>query len=104
MDKAPSDTFRARPHTMGFATANDENPLSDGATHLCSSVEADRTGRRWEDGIDPEVELAAPNSIPEEEQDAVVRATEKWLVQELGLSMNSSASECWTLVRFLLMR
>jgi C-terminal processing protease CtpA/Prc len=70
-------------HTMGFATANDGNPLSDGATlYLCSSVEADRTGKRYEDGIDPDVDLAAPNSIPEEEQDAVVRAAEKWLVQE----------------------
>ncbi len=70
-------------HTMGFATANDENPLSDGATlYLCSSVEADRTGKRYEDGIDPDVDLAAPNSTPEEEQDAVVRAAEKWLVQE----------------------
>lgn len=69
--------------TMGFATANEENPLSDGATlYLCSSVEADRTGKRYEDGIDPDVDLAAPNSIPEEEQDAVVRAAEKWLVQE----------------------
>jgi carboxyl-terminal processing protease len=67
-------------HTMGFATANDENLLSDGATlYLCSSVEADRTGKRYEDGIDPTVVLSAPDRIPSEEEDAVLRAAEKWL-------------------------
>lgn len=85
--EAVAISFAGRPrsrsfgeHTMGFATANDENPLPDGATlYLCSSVEADRTGKRYEDGIDPNVVLSVPDRIPSEEEDAVLRAAEKWL-------------------------
>lgn len=70
-------------HSMGFSTANDEDPLPDGATlYLCSSVEADRTGKRYEDGIEPDVKLTAPNSIPREDQDAVLLTAERWLAQE----------------------
>ena len=74
-------------HTTGFTTANDEHPLSDGARlYLCSSVEADRTGKRYNDGIYPDVVLAAPDSIPEEKQDVVLRAAETWLVQKNRMS------------------
>jgi carboxyl-terminal processing protease len=88
--EAVAVSFAGRPrsrsfgeHTAGYTTANDGFPLSDGAVlYLATAVEAVGTGQRYDNGIDPAVKLAAPDSVPKEEQDAVVGAAESWLVQE----------------------
>jgi C-terminal processing protease CtpA/Prc len=86
--EAVAISFAGRPHarsfgehTSGFSTANQNVPLPDGAMLLlCSSVEADRTGRRYPDGLDPDVPLTAPESRPAEDADAVIQAAQDWLV------------------------
>jgi carboxyl-terminal processing protease len=72
-------------HTAGFSTANQNVPLSDGAMlALCSSVEADRTGRRYPDGLDPDAALPAPDSRPAEDADAVIQAAEDWILSQVA--------------------
>ena len=72
-------------HTAGFSTANQNVPLSDGALLLlCSSVEADRTGRRYPDGLDPDAALPAPDSRPAEDVDAVIQAAEYWMLSQVN--------------------
>jgi carboxyl-terminal processing protease len=67
-------------HTAGYSTANEDEPLSDGAVlHLCVGTYADRTGRQYPDGIYPDVVLPAPHSRPAEDKDAVLQAAEAWL-------------------------
>jgi carboxyl-terminal processing protease len=86
--EAVSIAFAGRPHarsfgehTAGFSTANQNVPLPDGAMLLlCSSVEADRTGRRYPDGVDPDVVIPAPESRPAEDADAVIQAAQDWLL------------------------
>jgi carboxyl-terminal processing protease len=70
--------------TAGFSTSNQMYPLSDGASlFLCAGIELDRTGRRYPGGIDPDVQLPAPDSRPtEEEKDVVVQAAEDWLASQ----------------------
>jgi len=71
-------------HTAGFSTANQNVPLPDGAMLLlCSSVEADRTGRRYPDGLDPDAALPAPASRPAEDADAVIQAAEEWIASQV---------------------
>jgi carboxyl-terminal processing protease len=70
-------------HTAGFSTSNQMYPLSDGAAlFLCVSIEADRTGRRYPEGLDPDVKLPAPDSRPAEEKDAVLQAAEDWIAAQ----------------------
>jgi carboxyl-terminal processing protease len=70
-------------HTAGFSTSNDRLPLSDGAAlFLCSSVEADRTGHRYPDGIDPDAKFPAPGVRPSEDKDAVIQAAEGWITDQ----------------------
>jgi carboxyl-terminal processing protease len=70
-------------HTAGFSTSNNMYPLSDGALlFLCSGVELDRTGRRYPDGIDPDVKLPAPAARPSEESDAVIKTAEDWIAAQ----------------------
>jgi carboxyl-terminal processing protease len=70
-------------HTAGFSTSNQMYPLSDGASlFLCVGTDLDRTGRRYADGIDPDVALPAPDSRPAEDKDAVVQAAEDWLAAQ----------------------
>lgn len=91
--EAVAISFAGRPrersfgeHTAGFSTSNQMYPLSDVAVlFLCVAIEADRTGHRYPDGINPDVELSAPDSRSLEEKDAVVQAAEEWL------SMQASA-------------
>jgi carboxyl-terminal processing protease len=72
-------------HTAGFSTSNQRYPLSDGAAlFLCVGIEADRTGRRYPDGLDPDVKLPAPDSRPSEEKDAVLQAAENWIAAQKG--------------------
>lgn len=89
--EAVAISFAGRPrarsfgeHTAGFSTANHNVPLPDGALLLlCSSVEADRTGRPYPDGIDPDVALPVPESRPAEDADAVIQAAEDWILSQL---------------------
>jgi carboxyl-terminal processing protease len=70
-------------HTGGFSTSNQMYPLSDGAAlFLCVAIEADRTGHRYPDGLDPDVKLPAPDSRPTEEKDAVLQAAEDWIAAQ----------------------
>ena len=86
--EAVAISFAGRPHarsfgehTAGFSTANQNHPLPDGAILLlCSSVEADRTGRRYPDGVDPDVVIPIPESRPAEDADAVIQAAQAWLL------------------------
>jgi len=74
-------------HTGGFSTSNQMYPLSDGAAlFLCVAIEADRTGRRYPDGIDPDVKLPAPATRPAEEIDAVLQAAEDWIIAQTSPS------------------
>jgi hypothetical protein len=71
-------------HTAGLSTANRNVPLSDGAMLLlCTSVAADRTGRRYPDGLDPDTALPAPDSRPAEDADAVIQAAEDWILSRV---------------------
>lgn len=80
-------SFAGRPHarsfgehTAGFSTSNEMYTLSDGAAlFLCNGIEADRTGRRYPDGIDPDVKLPSPGLRPSEENDAVIQAAADWI-------------------------
>jgi len=88
--EAVAISFTGRPrersfgeHTAGFSTSNERYPLSDGAAlFLCVGIEADRTGHRYPDGIDPDVKLPAPDSRPAEEKDPVLQAAENWLAAQ----------------------
>ena len=74
-------------HTAGFTTANSQYTLSDGAViYLSTSVVADRTGKLYHDGLDPDVVIAEPETRPADVQDAAIRAVEDWLVQQRDLS------------------
>jgi hypothetical protein len=58
-------------------------PLSDGASlFLCVAIEADRTGHRYPDGIDPDTKLPDPDSRPTEEKDAILQAAEDWIAAQ----------------------
>ena len=70
-------------HTAGFSTSNGMHELPDGAVlFLCEGVEADRTGKLYPDGLDPDVRIPAPETRPAEEKDAALQSAEKWLVEQ----------------------
>ena len=70
-------------HTAGYSTANEDYPLSDGAIlFLCNALEADRTGRIYPDGLDPDVKIEEPKSRPPEDLDEAIRAAEEWLLEQ----------------------
>ena len=72
-------------HTAGYSTANEDDTLSDGAVlHLCVAVYADRIGRQYTNGIDPDVLIPEPHVRPGEEQDAALNAAEDWLARQIG--------------------
>ncbi|MGA1988836.1 MAG: hypothetical protein ABSG72_21385, partial [Candidatus Sulfotelmatobacter sp.] len=59
--------------------------FSDGsALFLCEAIEADRTGKLYPDGLDPDEELPAPERRPAEENDAALVAAEQWLSKQTG--------------------
>jgi carboxyl-terminal processing protease len=92
--EAMAISFAARPrtrsfgeHTAGFSTSNQRYPLPDGAAlFLCVGIEADRTGHRYPDGLDPDTRLPAPDSRPTEEKDAFLQAAEDWLASQTKAS------------------
>ncbi|HEY1464015.1 MAG TPA: S41 family peptidase [Terriglobales bacterium] len=69
-------------HTAGYSTSNNMHGLSDGAAlFLCEGVSLDRTGKRYPDGLDPDVKVPDPESRVAEDKDPVLQAAEKWLGQ-----------------------
>jgi len=92
--EAVAISFTGRPrarsfgeHTAGFSTSNERYPLPDGAAlFLCVGIEADRTGHRYPDGLDPDTKLPAPDSRPTEEKDPVLQAAEDWIASQTKAS------------------
>jgi carboxyl-terminal processing protease len=80
-------SFEGRPqtrffgtHTYGLSSANSMLPLSDGASlFLNTSVDADRTHRRYDKGIEPDVTFPEPAALPAESTDSVLQAAISWL-------------------------
>ena len=77
-------------HTAGFSTSNQMYPLPDGASmFLCDGVEADRSGKVYPDGLDPDTKAQAPEARPAEDQDAALLAAEQWLAEQAKKSRAS---------------
>jgi carboxyl-terminal processing protease len=69
-------------HTAGFSTSNDRYALPDGAAlFLCTGIEVDRTGKLYPEGLSPDVEVPAPATRPQEENDAALQAAMRWLAE-----------------------
>jgi carboxyl-terminal processing protease len=79
--------FRGRPntrvfgeHTAGVSTVNETFALPDGASlWLTIGVQADRTGKQYPDGLEPDEEIRLANTILPDDQDAMLHAALKWL-------------------------
>ncbi len=55
-------------HTAGFSTSNGRHQLPDGAAlHLCEGIEADRSGKLYPEGLDPDEKVPAPDTCPQKE-------------------------------------
>ena len=73
-------------HTAGFSTSNQMYPLPDGASlFLCDGVEADRTGKLYPDGLEPDTKVPVADARPAEENDAALLAAEQWLAKQTKL-------------------
>jgi carboxyl-terminal processing protease len=80
-------SFKGRPHTrffgthtFGLSSSNSMLPMPDGASlFINSSVDADRTHHRYDDGIEPDVTFPEPSSLPVESTDPVLQAAISWL-------------------------
>jgi C-terminal processing protease CtpA/Prc len=71
-------------HTYGLSSENSMLPLSDGASlFLNTSVDADRTHRRYDEGIEPDVTFPEPAALPAESTDSVLQAAISWLASLL---------------------
>jgi hypothetical protein len=74
-------------HTANYSTANEDETLSDGAVlHLSVGVYADRTGRQYPEGIDPDAGVRSPDHRPTEGNDLVLHAAEDWLAAQTAVS------------------
>ena len=72
-------------HTAGFSTSNGMHQFPDGAAlFLCEGIEADRTGKLYPEGLDPDEKLPEPETRPAEENDVVLVAAEQWLSKQTG--------------------
>ena len=79
--------FRGRPetrffgdHTQGASTANDIVKLSDGASiWLTIGVDADRTGKQYMDGFDPDEAIRLGDKVLPDDQDPVLQGALRWL-------------------------
>jgi len=69
------------------------NPsLSDGAgLCLCNVLEADRTGKVYPDGLDPDVKIEGPEVRPSEDLDEAIRAAKAWLLEQSQMPSNIDA-------------
>lgn len=67
-------------HTQGVSTVNEVFELSDGASMwLTIGVGADRTGKQYLNGLDPDETVKGPNPPVSPENDPVVMQAVKWL-------------------------
>jgi hypothetical protein len=79
--------FRGRPHTRffgehtaGASTVNETFALSDGASlWLTIGVQADRTGKQYPDGLEPDEAIPLGNKSLSDDQDSVLQAALHWL-------------------------
>jgi carboxyl-terminal processing protease len=79
--------FRGRPntrffgeHTQGSSTVNDVIELSDGASlWLTIGVDADRMGKRYTAGLDPDEEIHPAKQMSADDQDPVLQGALRWL-------------------------
>lgn len=89
--EAVAIAFRGRPRTRSFgqstaglSTANQTFPLPDGAMILLTTaVDADRTGKRYGDKVDPD-EPVEPVATPTITGDSALAAAVRWLTQSSG--------------------
>jgi carboxyl-terminal processing protease len=66
--------------TYGLASGNQMFRLADGAAlFLNTTMDADRLGRKYPDGIEPDVSFPEPTTIPDEASDPALQAAEAWL-------------------------
>jgi carboxyl-terminal processing protease len=67
-------------HTQGVSTVNEVFKLSDGASMwLTIGVDADRTGKQYLNGSDPDEMVTGPDQPVSPENDPVVMHAVKWL-------------------------
>lgn len=87
--EAVAVAFRGKPytrffgqHTQGVSTNNTNFRLSDGANMILTiGVYVDRTGKEYEDGIEPDVMTASPSELQESPgRDDAINTAEKWLL------------------------
>jgi carboxyl-terminal processing protease len=72
-----------RPVLGEVQAMNGMHQFPDGAAlFLCEAIEADRTGKLYLDGLDPDEKLPEPETRPAEENDAVLVAAEQWLSKQ----------------------
>ncbi len=92
--EAVAISFKGRPRTrsfgqptIGLSSANGTFPLPDGATILLTTaIEADRTGKRYGEKVDPDELVAAPTPTPgatpaNPTEDATIAAATGWLTR-----------------------
>jgi carboxyl-terminal processing protease len=85
--EAVAIAFRRRPktrffgeHTQGASTVNDVVELSDGAAMwLTIGVDADRTGKQYIDGFDPDDAIRGADTVVPDGRDPVLQAALRWL-------------------------
>jgi len=85
--EATAIAFRGRPktrffgeHTQGVSTDNDTVTLSDGAVMwLTVGVDADRTGRQYLEGFDPDEMIRGGGEVVPDDRDVVLQSALRWL-------------------------
>ncbi|MBL8229339.1 MAG: hypothetical protein JNL98_12705 [Bryobacterales bacterium] len=66
--------------TAGLSTVNSVIRLSDGASlWLTVGVQADRTGKQYPSGFEPDESVEPPSTLPADEDDPVLQAALRWL-------------------------
>jgi C-terminal processing protease CtpA/Prc len=67
-------------HTQGASTANEVFALSDGAAMwLTIGVDADREGKQYMDGLDPDEAIPGAGEVVPDGRDPVLQAALRWL-------------------------
>ena len=75
--------------------------MSDGAAlFLCNGSEADRTGKVYPDGLDPDVKIEGLGIRPTEDRDETIRAAEEWLIEQAATPASASWEDAMGIQRF----
>jgi len=90
--EAVAVAFRGKPntrffgeHTQGVSTDNTNFLLSDGANMILTiGVYVDRSGKEYEDGIEPDVKIASPKDSQPPDADNAINEAEQWLGSLVG--------------------